>query len=222
MKGLGAWCVKVWIGSRGMCMNDGSRAGSDASSLSTSFRQTFRLQARRAVTWLDPHVPPNKMHCPPPPHTHTHTLIPSCIQVRRAVTWLDPRVEPNKMHCPPPPHTHTLIPSCLQVRRAVTWLDPRVEPNEMRRLAALMLLREMAEQSPAVFNVHVKVWVCGGGGRGGGVRGRMPDQGNVRRGRVRWLVGGGIVRIRARIGGPLHPKSVGGGRAQDQRKELSV
>ena len=38
----------------------------------------------------------------------------------------------------------------------------------MRRLAALMLLREMAEQSPAVFNVHVKVWVCGGGGGEGG------------------------------------------------------
>ena len=56
--------------------------------------------------------------------------------------------------------------SSLQVRRAVTWLDPRVEPNEMRRLAALMLLREMAEQSPAVFNVHVKVCVWGGGGGG--------------------------------------------------------
>ena len=36
----------------------------------------------------------------------------------------------------------------------------------MRRLAALMLLREMAEQSPAVFNVHVKVCVWGGGGGG--------------------------------------------------------
>ena len=44
-----------------------------------------------------------------------------------------------------------------QVRRAIAWLDPRVEPSEMRRLAAVLLLREMAEQSPAVFNVHVKV-----------------------------------------------------------------
>ena len=77
-----------------------------------------------------------------------------------AVTWLDPRLEPN--------HDALPILSPLQVRRAVTWLDPRVEPNEMRRLAALMLLREMAEQSPAVFNVHVKVWVCGGGGGEGG------------------------------------------------------
>ncbi len=31
----------------------------------------------------------------------------------------------------------------------------------MRRLAALHLLREMAEQSPAVFNVHVKSFIDG-------------------------------------------------------------
>uniref|UniRef100_A0A7R9YR22 Serine/threonine-protein kinase TOR n=1 Tax=Chlamydomonas euryale TaxID=1486919 RepID=A0A7R9YR22_9CHLO len=46
-----------------------------------------------------------------------------------------------------------------EVRRAVAWLDPRVEPSEMRRLSAVLLLREMAEQSPAVFNVHVKTFI---------------------------------------------------------------
>jgi FKBP12-rapamycin complex-associated protein len=34
-----------------------------------------------------------------------------------------------------------------------------VEPSEFRRLAAVLLLREMAEQSPAVFNVHVKAFI---------------------------------------------------------------
>ncbi|GAX78992.1 hypothetical protein CEUSTIGMA_g6432.t1 [Chlamydomonas eustigma] len=48
-----------------------------------------------------------------------------------------------------------------EVRRSVMWLDPRVEPSEMRRLAALHLLREMAEQNPAVFNIHVKSFIDG-------------------------------------------------------------
>lgn len=45
------------------------------------------------------------------------------------------------------------------MRRAISWLDPRVEPSEARRFAAALLLRQMAEQAPAVFNVHVKAFI---------------------------------------------------------------
>ncbi|KAF5842966.1 armadillo-type protein [Dunaliella salina] len=46
----------------------------------------------------------------------------------------------------------------LEVNRALSWCDPR-DSTEAKRLAAVMLLREMAEQAPAVFNVHVKAFI---------------------------------------------------------------
>lgn len=46
-----------------------------------------------------------------------------------------------------------------QVKRAIAWCDPRTEPSDARRITATMLLREMAEQAPAVFNVHVKMFI---------------------------------------------------------------
>jgi FKBP12-rapamycin complex-associated protein len=42
------------------------------------------------------------------------------------------------------------------VRACLPWLDPGLEPSEARRYAAVLILREMAEAAPAVFNVHVK------------------------------------------------------------------
>jgi FKBP12-rapamycin complex-associated protein len=48
------------------------------------------------------------------------------------------------------------LPLPGQINRALTWCDPK-DSTEPKRLAAVMLLREMAEQAPAVFNVHVKV-----------------------------------------------------------------
>ncbi|MEW5308376.1 MAG: hypothetical protein WDW38_000344 [Sanguina aurantia] len=46
-----------------------------------------------------------------------------------------------------------------QIKRALSWCDPKVEPLEIRRLAGVLLLREMAEAAPAVFNVHVKGFI---------------------------------------------------------------
>uniref|UniRef100_A0A7S3R516 Serine/threonine-protein kinase TOR n=1 Tax=Dunaliella tertiolecta TaxID=3047 RepID=A0A7S3R516_DUNTE len=46
----------------------------------------------------------------------------------------------------------------LEVNRALSWCDPK-DSTEAKRLAAVMLLREMAEQAPAVFNVHVKAFI---------------------------------------------------------------
>lgn len=46
-----------------------------------------------------------------------------------------------------------------QVKRSIAWLDPRGEPHENRRLAAALLLREMADKAPAVFNLHVKAFI---------------------------------------------------------------
>ena len=47
-----------------------------------------------------------------------------------------------------------------EVRRSIFWLDPKSEgTTDNRKLAAVMLLREMAEQSPAVFNTHVKAFL---------------------------------------------------------------
>lgn len=59
------------------------------------------------------------------------------------------------LHPPlPPPHTH-------QVRDALPWLNPRLEPSEARRYAAVLILRELADVAPAVFNVHVKAFIDG-------------------------------------------------------------
>eukprot|EP00798_Chlamydomonas_sp_ICE-L_P022752 gene22752-29919_t len=46
-----------------------------------------------------------------------------------------------------------------EVNRALQWCDPRVEPSEARRLSAVLLLKELAERAPAVFNVHVKIFI---------------------------------------------------------------
>ncbi|MEW5302322.1 MAG: hypothetical protein WDW36_005122 [Sanguina aurantia] len=46
-----------------------------------------------------------------------------------------------------------------EIKRALSWCDPKVEPLEIRRLAGVLLLREMAEAAPAVFNVHVKGFI---------------------------------------------------------------
>jgi hypothetical protein len=68
-----------------------------------------------------------------------------------------------------------------QIRRALSWCEPRQEVLD-RRIAAVTLLRELAEQAPAVFNVHVKVRLSGGyvmiageGGRTGGGRGIVQE-----------------------------------------------
>ncbi|GBF92737.1 target of growth-regulatory PI3K kinase [Raphidocelis subcapitata] len=48
-----------------------------------------------------------------------------------------------------------------QVRDALPWLNPRLEPSEARRYAAVLILRELADCAPAVFNVHVKSFIDG-------------------------------------------------------------
>ena len=45
----------------------------------------------------------------------------------------------------------------LQVRRALDWL--RGERQESRRYAAVLILRQMALNAPAVFNVHVRAFI---------------------------------------------------------------
>ena len=44
----------------------------------------------------------------------------------------------------------------VQVRRAIEWLGDR---GEARRYAAALILRELAENAPAVFNVHVRAFI---------------------------------------------------------------
>ncbi len=48
-----------------------------------------------------------------------------------------------------------------QVRDALPWLNPRLEPSESRRYAAVLILRELADVAPAIFNVHVKAFIDG-------------------------------------------------------------
>lgn len=43
-----------------------------------------------------------------------------------------------------------------QVRRAIEWLGDR---GEARRYAAALIARELAENAPAVFNVHVRAFI---------------------------------------------------------------
>ena len=42
------------------------------------------------------------------------------------------------------------------MRRAIEWLGDR---GEARRYAAALILRELAENAPAVFNVHVRAFI---------------------------------------------------------------
>ncbi|BDA44527.1 Serine/threonine-protein kinase TOR [Coccomyxa sp. Obi] len=44
----------------------------------------------------------------------------------------------------------------FEVRRAIEWLGDR---GEARRYAAALILRELAENAPAVFNVHVRAFI---------------------------------------------------------------
>lgn len=47
---------------------------------------------------------------------------------------------------------------CVQVKACLPWLIPG-NANEYRRYAAVLLLRELADCAPAVFNVHVKQFI---------------------------------------------------------------
>lgn len=48
--------------------------------------------------------------------------------------------------------------TCLvQVRRSILWL--KEERSDHLRYAAALLLRQMAENAPAVFNVHVRSFI---------------------------------------------------------------
>lgn len=50
-----------------------------------------------------------------------------------------------------------MCPRWLQVRRGIQWLAaPR---QEHLRLAGVLLLRELAEHAPAIFNVHVRAFI---------------------------------------------------------------
>ena len=42
------------------------------------------------------------------------------------------------------------------MRRAIEWLGDK---GEARRYAAALILRELAENAPAVFNVHVRAFI---------------------------------------------------------------
>ena len=44
------------------------------------------------------------------------------------------------------------------MRRAIEWLGPGERP-EAQRYAAVLILRQMAENAPAVFNVHVRAFI---------------------------------------------------------------
>lgn len=56
------------------------------------------------------------------------------------------------------PGTHTKPCTWLaQVRRAILWL--REERSDPLRYAAALILRQMAENAPAVFNVHVRSFI---------------------------------------------------------------
>lgn len=49
-----------------------------------------------------------------------------------------------------------------QVKRAIGWLRVRDRERELQvesKLAACLILKEMAQNSPAVFNVHVKGFI---------------------------------------------------------------
>ena len=61
-------------------------------------------------------------------------------------------------------HTHPSVRTAtshhracsLQVRRSIEWLGDK---GEARRYAAALILRELAENAPAVFNVHVRAFI---------------------------------------------------------------
>ncbi len=46
-----------------------------------------------------------------------------------------------------------------EVQRCVPWLNPRLEPSEARRYAAVLILKQLADNAPAVFNVHVRPFI---------------------------------------------------------------
>ena len=50
-----------------------------------------------------------------------------------------------------------MLVNCMQVKRSLDWL--RGESQGNRRYASVLILREMAENAPAVFNVHVKAFI---------------------------------------------------------------
>ena len=52
---------------------------------------------------------------------------------------------------------HINICPGMQVKRSLDWL--RGESQGNRRYAAVLILREMAENAPAVFNVHVRSFI---------------------------------------------------------------
>ena len=64
---------------------------------------------------------------------------------------LSPPPPAHPTHPPPPPTPHR------QVKRGIHWLAaPR---QEHLRLAGVLLLRELAEAAPAIFNVHVRAFI---------------------------------------------------------------
>ena len=58
---------------------------------------------------------------------------------------------------PSPARPARLKALCLQqVRRAIDWLGDK---GEARRYAAALILQQLAENAPAVFNVHVRAFI---------------------------------------------------------------
>lgn len=64
---------------------------------------------------------------------------------------------PAHLLTPPPPTQHPPHTTAPQVKRGIQWLAaPR---QEHLRLAGVLLLRELAEAAPAIFNVHVRAFI---------------------------------------------------------------
>ena len=54
-------------------------------------------------------------------------------------------------------HKQAFILGIMQVKRSLEWLHGESTGN--KRYAAVLILRQMAENAPAVFNVHVRSFI---------------------------------------------------------------
>ena len=70
------------------------------------------------------------------------------VLLMRSLDWSDSQLQKKALEIS---LTH------VQVKRSLDWL--RGESQGNRRYASVLILREMAENAPAVFNVHVKAFI---------------------------------------------------------------
>lgn len=147
-------------GATGSGRRTGTRGGGAEQDVAGSRRRDPQVLCRSAIINT---LPTPRPHCTAWPKRQNGTSCPPALSTAVSL-WSGIRADAHccvqlsvPLNVSPCPQLRPPCPAPAQVRRGIQWLAaPR---QEHLRLAGVLILRQLAENAPAIFNVHVRSFI---------------------------------------------------------------